>query len=276
MPSQLKHINPWFSFCDGGLFTAYDPPSVLNRATALIPPKLPSDPKPHAPVPSPTIDPGFGQKGGPETSIVVPANIATLDQPKATTNIASNPPKHKVPDPRSQSNDPATQKSPPSQPRPSIPNSVSDDQDIDHPQQGSDPKQGNDPNKASDLKQGSGNDEQSGQEADPGPNSDPIQVDPVPQNDPKQTDKAFLFNAFSHGQVKTINNQVVQPLSHGISVAGTTLTQGAPPVTVSNTLIHLDSSALIIGTSTVPLSGDTDPVALTIAGLSIKLRRMQS
>lgn len=118
MPSQLKHVNPWFSFCDGGAFIAYDLPNFLNLEIALVLPKLPNDPKPHAPVPSPTIDPRSGQKGGLEKSKVVPANIATLDRPKATTNIASNPPKHEEPDPGSQSNDPATQGSPPSQPDP--------------------------------------------------------------------------------------------------------------------------------------------------------------
>ena len=196
----------------------------------------------------------------------VPANVATLDQPKATTNAAPAPPKQEGPDPGSQPSDPAIQESPSPQPRPSAVKPNSDPKDVDGPQQGSDPKQGNDPNKASDLKQVGGNGGQSGQEADPKPNIDPNQVDPDPQNDPNQT-ADDPFNDFSEGQAKTINNQVVQPLSYGISIAGTTLTPEAPPITVSGTLIHLGSSALIIGTSTVPLAPELPiQIITTIAG----------
>ena len=308
MPSQLKSINPWFSNCKGDFFAAYDPPSILGPAKALVPPVPSSDPKPHTPVPSPTADPGSGHKGGPEPSVVVPANIATLDQPKATNNIASVPPKQTEPDPGSQSSDPATQESSLPQPRPNTGKPNSDPQDENNPQHGNDPKQGsdsklgNDPNKANDSKQGNypnklsdpeqddapnkasdpkqdndpkkvsdpkqvnSNGGQSGQESHQQPNSHPDQVHSVPQNDPNQADDANPLTGFSNGQVKTINNQVIQPLSHGIAISGTTLTPGAPPISVSGTLIHFDSSALIIGTSTVPLSRNTGPIITTIAG----------
>ena len=272
MPSQLKQINPLFSFCNGGLFTAYDPPSALNAATALAPPMppppTPNDPKIHSwtPVPNPTIDPGVGQKGDPKASMPVPANTVTLDQPKVTINTAATPPKHDTPHPGFQHNDPTTQQNPPPQPRPIAVKPNSDPKVFEDPQQGSNPKQGNDPNKVSDPKQVSGIGGQSGQEADSEPNSDPKQVDPVKQNDPKQTDNANNLSGFSESQAMTINNQVVQPLSHGISIAGTTLIPGAPPLTVSGTLVHLESSSLIIGTSTVLLSSYSDPVTTDIAG----------
>ncbi|CAF9934382.1 MAG: hypothetical protein ALECFALPRED_005933 [Alectoria fallacina] len=72
---------------------------------------------------------------------------------------------------------------------------------------------------------------------------------------------------FTGGQAKTINNQMVLPLSHGISISGTILTLGAPPITISDTRIHFDSFALVINTSTVPLaSGNPTPIIFTIAG----------
>lgn len=255
MPSQLKQKIPWFSYCEGALFTAYDPPSALKAATALAPPLPPSDPISHpwAPAPSPTIDPGAGHTVGAEASRPVPANIPTVDQPEATKTAAPVPPKQEGDTPKPQPNDPATQE----------PNS--------DPNGGNDPQQGNDP------KQVSGNSGDSGEETDPKPNSDPNQVDnnqgssqnadPALQNDPKQTDGANSLNDFTEDQAKTINNQVVQPLSNGISIAGTTLTPGAPPITVSSTMIHYGSSALVIGTSTVPLApGDPNRITTTIAG----------
>ena len=216
-------------------------------------------------MPSPTLDPGTRQKGAQEASIPVPANVATLDQPKATTNAAPASPKQERPDPGSQPNDPATQESPSSQPRP------------DTVEPNSDPKGGNDPNQGNDPKQVSGNSGDSGEETDPKPNSDPNQVDsnqgsnqnadPALQNDPKQNNGANPFNDFTEGQAKTINNQIVQPLSNGISIAGTTLTPGAPPITVSGTPIHFGPSALVIGTSTVPFApGDPNLITTTIAG----------
>ena len=263
MPSKLKGIEPWFQYCQGNFFTAYDPPSALTAVTALAPPIPPSDPKSHpwAPVPSPTLDPGARQKGGPEASVPVPASIPTVDQPKATKIAAPVPPKQEGETPKSQPNDPAAQESPSSRSRPNTVDSNN------NPQRGNDPQQSNRPEQVS------------GNSGDPKeePNSDPDQVDssqgsnqnadPVPPNDPKQTYNANSFNAFTEGQAKTINNQLVQPLSHGISIAGTTLTPGAPPITVSGTPIHYGSSALIIGTFTVPLtSGGPNPITTTIAG----------
>lgn len=65
------------------------------------------------------------------------------------------------------------------------------------------------------------------------------------------------------GHVTTVDGQVVQPLSDGVSIAGTSLTAGAPPIVVSGTRISLGASALVIGTSTIPI--DPNPLPL-IAG----------
>lgn len=263
MPSQLKQKIPWFSYCEGPLFTAFDPPSALKAATALAPPLSPplsNDPISHpwAPVPSPTIDPEAGHTVGAETSTPVPAKIPTVDQPEATNTADLIPPKQEGPNPEPQSNDPATQESPSSQSRPNKVGPSSNTIEDNDPQQSSDPHQGSSP------EQGSGSSGDSGQEADPKPNSDSSQVDSnqgstqnpesIPQDGPKQTDDANPFNGFTEGQVQTTNNQIIQPLSHGISIAGTTFTPGAPPVIVSDT-------------STVPLvSGDPSLVTTIIGG----------
>ena len=58
------------------------------------------------------------------------------------------------------------------------------------------------------------------------------------------------------GPVTTVNDQIVQPLSNGISIAGTTLTAGAPAITVSGTHISLGPSNIIIGTSSFPVAAN--------------------
>ena len=273
MPSRIKQIQPWLSYCTEIFFTAYDPPSILKVATALTPPTSPSDPKAPlwAPVPSPTLDAGARQTVGVEVSIPVPASIPTAVQPKATINIAPAPPRT---DPGHQPDDPVTQQSPPSHSRPNTVEPNSDPEAGIDPQQGSNSKQNNEPNQAS------SNSGDPGQEADHKPDGDANDVnsnqgsdknaDPVLQTDPKQTGNANLFDDSTEGQAKTINNQVIHPLSHGISIAGTTLTPGAPPITVSGTPIHFGSSAFVVGISTAPLAPEVPTQMITtIAGQAI-------
>ena len=91
----------------------------------------------------------------------------------------------------------------------------------------------------------------------------------MPQNHAKQID-TNPFDDSTEGQAQTIDNQVVQPLAHGISIAGTTLTPGAPPITVSDIPIHFGPSALVVGTSTVPLAPALPAQIITnIAGQKI-------
>ena len=72
------------------------------------------------------------------------------------------------------------------------------------------------------------------------------------------------------GPVTTVNDQVVQPLSNGISIAGTTLTAGAPAITVSGTPISLGSTALVVGSSSIPLQTEVPQrLITTVAGQAI-------
>ena len=191
----------------------------------------------------------------------VPASVPTLDEPKATVTAASTPSKQKVSDPGPQPNDPATQKSASSE----------------LGSNGQVPK--NNPQQGSDSDKSSGNKGHAIKEEDPKLDNSSNQVDgdpvsnqhaqSVPQDLSKQSSEVNPFNDFTEGSTKTINDQVIQPLSHGISIAGTTLTPGARPITVSGTPIHFGPSALVIGTSTVPFipeNPNPDPLTTIIAG----------
>ena len=69
-------------------------------------------------------------------------------------------------------------------------------------------------------------------------------------------------------QQTIINSQTIQWLSNGISIAGTTLTHGEPPITVSGTRISLGPSALVVGTNPVPFSTVSQSQILPSLGIS--------
>lgn len=56
------------------------------------------------------------------------------------------------------------------------------------------------------------------------------------------------------GQATKMNGQIIQPLNNGLSIAGQSLTPGAPPITVSGTPISLGSSSLLIGSSSYAIA----------------------
>ncbi len=94
--------------------------------------------------------------------------------------------------------------------------------------------------------------------------SDPIFNDKEPA---PPFDHPKSFNNLIAGQITTINGQLVQQLSHGISVAGNTLTPGSPAILASGNPISFGLSALVIGTSTVPfLSQPPKSSTINVAG----------
>lgn len=255
---------PWLSHCDDQLFTAYDPPIALKPATALAPPSVSySDPKANLRA-SLTLNPEAGQTVRAKNSVPVPANTPTLDQPKAMATIASNPTKQKDPDPGPQPNDPGAQENPSSQSQSGKIVANSDPKRFKDPDHGSDPQQGG----FSDPFQGSGDNEDSEQTHN-SQGSDQ-NAGPTAQDDPKKSYEVDCANECTESPTKTMNNHVVQILSHSISITGTTLTRGAPPIVVSGTPVHFGSPGLIIGTSTVPLApGVPTRMTTTIGGQAI-------
>ena len=67
-------------------------------------------------------------------------------------------------------------------------------------------------------------------------------------------------------QITTINSVAIQLLPTGISVAGSVLTPGAPPITASGSLVSLGSTVLAVGTSSVPVSFGTPQSLITTIG----------
>ena len=83
-------------------------------------------------------------------------------------------------------------------------------------------------------------------------------------------------NALIEDQSTTTNKQVdvSQQLSHGISIPGTILSVGAPPITVSGTPIAYGPSTLAVGTSRVPLPSNSDityPKTTIMAGQAVTI-----
>ena len=71
-------------------------------------------------------------------------------------------------------------------------------------------------------------------------------------------------------RVVNLNGGTIQLLSNGISVAGTTLTVCAPPITVSSVPIYRDSSILLVGTPSFSLAtNDLNLLSTTTAGHEI-------
>ena len=65
---------------------------------------------------------------------------------------------------------------------------------------------------------------------------------------------SFSRKKSKSGEVTTINNVAVELLPSGISVAGTTLTPGGSAVEASGMPVSFGATALIVGTSSVPVS----------------------
>ena len=76
----------------------------------------------------------------------------------------------------------------------------------------------------------------------------------VPENTPDQHGNVISIGSQTPGQATTVNSQIIQLLRDAISIAGTTLSAGAPPITISGTPIALDSGTLFVGSSSVRIA----------------------
>ena len=73
--------------------------------------------------------------------------------------------------------------------------------------------------------------------------------------------KNLAIGNHNPGEAVTVNGQVAQPLSDdAISIAGTTLTPGASPITISGIEISLGQSKIAVGSSSVPIATAADSV----------------
>ena len=114
---KLPPVNPWFQFCTGRFFTAYDPPHALVRESALLPSIPPGHLKP-APVPSPTQDPRVRFPNTSDSPTLTPGSVPIVKQPKVTQKMSSSQ-SNARPNRYPHSDDPAAHKSMLLQARPS-------------------------------------------------------------------------------------------------------------------------------------------------------------
>ncbi len=124
------------------------------------------------------------------------------------------------------------------------------------------PKQGpssdSDPSRGSDKNPGQvGQQEESSQNVDQQESNGGLENNPTswkaPENTPDEQENSLAISSQKPGQAATINGHIVQPLRHAISIAGTTLSLGAPPITVSSTPIMLDPNALVVDSISVQI-----------------------
>ena len=292
LPSQAASVNPALINCGGVSFKAWDPPRSLVPASAMVAAITTKGPlaTPSIPLPSPTLDPGPGKTStkNDRQSITTPvdqaAQIMASPQMATATELPSDP--LSKPDASSKLQDAlpdnpllktdenvgqAAISYPRSSPEPSngvAPTTAGTQQVSNSP---SDPQ-------ADRVAIGSHSLEEAvtvnGQVAQPlsdaisiagtrlapgaapitadgtqislgnnilvvGSNSMPIALPPVP---------------LIAGQATKMNGQLIQPLNYGLSIAGQTLTPGAPPITISGTPIYLGSSSLLIGSSSYAIA----------------------
>ena len=87
-----------------------------------------------------------------------------------------------------------------------------------------------------------------------------------PSNNVHVNNQVFNLPKITSPPTTTIAGQAVVPLPNGVSIGGHTLHAGDGPITISNSIsISLGSSALVIGSSTVPVNQQSLPSLPTIS-----------
>ena len=120
------------------------------------------------------------------------------------------------------------------------------------PPSGSYPSRGSDDNSGQMGQQAESNQHVDQQDSNGGLENNPTPWK-APDNTPDEQDNSLAISSQKPGQAVTIDSHIVQPLRHAISIAGTTLSPGAPPITVSGTPIMLGPSTLVVGSISVQI-----------------------
>ena len=289
MPDQLYNINPVFSSCEIFLFTGYDPPRTLAPATAMAPIITSHSPQITSPAaaPSPTQDPGPERTGTYDSSPSTVTNDPSPPQtqgpiPAKETDAPGKDPglSRSVDDPGW--DDPPGNNEEPGQgsvPSPSVQTGSSGDPDRDPIENSDNPLDPQNYAIAIGSQKPSRSTTVNGQLAEPLDNGISIAGFTItPDAAPVTVDGTRIFIGSSAlvvgsvsvpivlppvplipGQATTMNGQIIQPLTEGLSIAGQTLTPGASPITISGTPISLGPSSLIIGSNSfaVPVPRQT-------------------
>ena len=265
MPAQLRQSVPWLSFCEDLGFTAYDPPTALRSATALVPTMTPDgDLKTqNSPaVPSPTVNSGATKTGAGIKSSSVPP-FATVAQKTPSPGTDSDPKesssdrKHDkgVKKGSDTGKDPEQQEKPnaagaPVQPNPAAAKNQGSYQKLR-------PVAHNEPNQ-SDNRDPTGS--QSGQET--------AGVSKLTSRE--ATTPADVSNP-AQSVLTTIAGRIITVAPTAVAIAGNTLNPGDPGVTLGGTPLALNKAGyFLLGSKTIPLaSGLAETNTTTIAGKAI-------
>ena len=239
MPDQLYNNNPIFSSCEIFAFTGYDPPRAITPATAMAPIITSNSPQTTAlaAAPSPTQDPGPPRTGAYDSS----ARTATDDPSSPQTQGSIQPQETDTPGKdsglSSSVDDPGWGGTPKHDP----------------PGNNEEPGQGSVPTPS--LQKGSSGDPDRDHEPGSANNGVASTRDPIEDSD-KTLDPqtyAIAIGTQKPSRPTTINGQLAVPLENGISIAGFTITPDAAPVTADGTRMFLGSSALVVGSVSVPI-----------------------
>ena len=292
LPSQAASVNPALINCGGVSFKAWDPPRSLVPASAMVAAITTKGPlaTPSIPLPSPTLDPGPGRTGtkNDRPSITTPVDQAAQIMASPQTATATELPS----DPLSKSDASSKlQDALPDNPLLKTDENVGQAA-ISYPQSSPEPSNGvapttagtqqvsNNPSdpQADRVAIGSHSLEEAvtfnGQVAQPlsdaisiagtrlAPGAAPITADGTQislGNNVLVVGSSSMPIALPPvpliaGQATKMNGQIIQPLNNGLSIAGQTLTPGAPPITISGTPIYLGSSSLLIGSSSYAIA----------------------
>ena len=221
VPQKINHLNPFFAICQDIFFTALDPPRALVTAPNLV------------------LKPTIAHLQVPTTP-PMPSRILNTD----SEDNGSARPTTSVPRPAHIPKAPVSQQT--DAPGPGQRVRTKPD-----PQSGTsryDPDSGS----------------HSGLEA--GDSSDPrdqgYASSGYAEQDPENNqEKSVAIGNHDPGEAVTVNGQVAQPLSDdAISIAGTTLTPGASPITLPGREITLGQSVIAVGSSSVPIATAADSV----------------
>ena len=269
MPAQLRQRVPWLSFCEDILFTAYDPPTALRSATALVPMVTPdSDPKiQNSPaVPSPTIDPGARKTVAGIKSSSVPS-FATVAQETPSPGTHSDP-KENTSDPKQDSGvekgsdtgkDPEQQANPHAAGAPVQSDPATND---DHAStQKPSPVAHDEPDQSENQSDNRHPTEgESGQEA-----AGASQLTSPEATTPTDVSKAAKL------MLTTVAGRIITAAPTAVAIAGSTLKPGDPDVTIGGTPLALNKAGyLLLGSKTISLaSGLAETITTTVAGKAI-------
>ena len=265
MPAQLRQKVPWLSYCEDLGFTAYDPPTVLRSATALVPTMTPDsdfETQSSPAIPSPTVNPGARKTvAGIKSSSIPP--FMTIAQKTPSPGTDSNP-KESSSD---RKNDSGVKKG------------------IDN---GKDPEQQEKPNAAGapvHSDPAATNSQGSNQKSSPVAHDEPNQKDNRDPTGRKSRQEAVSASQLISREATTpadVSNPAQSILTttagHIITaapimvvIAGNTLNLGDPGVKLGGTPLALNKSGFpLLGSNATPLeSGLAQTINTTIAGKAI-------